>query len=341
MSRFLLVLAFSLAFPTSPVAAGGQPDPATTVGPTKCAECHKAQTRIWEGTHHFSSYSSLPRSEDARKIADAMGIRRLKADSSCLDCHFLQVLEDGEPEAVAGIACESCHGGAAGWLERHSEFSGHETAEQESDDERAARWTESEAAGMIRPGNVYRLAKNCYGCHLVPREDLVNRGGHTPGSDFELVAWSQGEVRHNTWESGDTVNEVPTPERLRILYVTGALVELEEALRGTSLATENAEYGVAMARRADAARKRVRAIADAVEAPQLVAIAEAAEAAELRLSQGGQLAVLADEISSRTRDFLAEHDGSTLGGVDPMLPSPSTYKGTPAAVPGVEDAGAR
>ncbi len=52
---------------------------------------------------------------------------------------------------------------------------------------------------MIRLHAIYDLAKTCYGCHVVPQEDLVNKGGHRAGSAFELVSWSQGEVLHNTW----------------------------------------------------------------------------------------------------------------------------------------------
>ncbi|MDJ0932205.1 multiheme c-type cytochrome [Breoghania sp.] len=45
-------------------------------------------------------------------MATKMGIRRLKADSACLGCHFTEKLEGGKPEAIAGISCESCHGSA-------------------------------------------------------------------------------------------------------------------------------------------------------------------------------------------------------------------------------------
>lgn len=335
-----LSLVLALVLTPTCVLGGGQPPADTTVGATQCAECHKAQVKIWEGTHHFSTFTDLPRADEARTIAEAMGIRRIKT-SFCADCHFLQTLEEGEPEAVSGIACESCHGGAKGWLERHSEYSGKEDETQESEAERSARWADSEAAGMIRPANIYRLAKNCFGCHLVPREELVNAGGHAPGSDFELVAWSQGEVRHNTWASRDKVNAVPSPERLRILFVAGALVELEESLRATALGTQKAVYAVSMARRTDAARKRVKAIADAAADPELQAIAEIGMGAGLRLNNADELNAAADAVAEKTRAFLGSRDGSGLAEIDSMLPDPSAYKGTPAAVPGIVDEGAR
>ena len=84
---------------------------------------------------------------------------------------------------------------------------------------------------MIRPRSLYQLAKNCYGCHVVPQEDLVNKGGHRAGSDFELVSWSQGEVLHNTWYSKGKDNVAASAERKRMLYLVGLGVELETALR--------------------------------------------------------------------------------------------------------------
>ena len=83
---------------------------------------------------------------------------------------------------------------------------------------------------MIRPSSLYRLAKNCYSCHVVPQEDLVNKGGHPAGSAFELVSWSQGEVRHNTWHSKGKENVPASAARKRMLYLVGLGVELETGI---------------------------------------------------------------------------------------------------------------
>ena len=51
---------------------------------------------------------------------------------------------------------------------------------------------------MLRPSQLYEVMANCYQCHTVPHEDLVNRGLHSTGNgNFELVEWSQGSIRHN------------------------------------------------------------------------------------------------------------------------------------------------
>ena len=97
---------------------------------------------------------------------------------------------------------------------------------------------------MIRPKAMYTLAKNCYGCHVVPREKLVNVGGHPAGSKFELVSWSQGEIRHNLWYGNGKDNKLASAKRKRLMFVVGLVVELETALRAVGKATQKKSYAV-------------------------------------------------------------------------------------------------
>ena len=315
-------------------ASAGQPDPARVVGPAKCVECHKVEGKIWEGTHHFKTFTDLPRLDKATEIAGKMGFKRIKSGSLCLECHFTTTMEGGARTAIAGISCESCHGAAKDYLDRHGKFSGHETKEQESAEEAAKRWADSEAAGMIRPKNLYGLAKNCYSCHVVPEEQLVNVGGHAAGSDFELVSWSQGEIRHNTWYNNNAENRKADPARRRMMFVVGTAVELKTALRATAKATVKATYGVTMARRADAARKRMAEIGKAISAPEVDEIVSTASGVALKLNNEAQLSAAADRIGAAAAHLSAHYDGSTFGGVDPMIPGPDQVKGEPVAVVG-------
>ena len=91
----------------------------------------------------------------------------------------------------------------------------------------------------------------------MPQEDLVNKGGHRAGSAFELVSWSQGEVRHNTWYSKGKDNVPASAARKRMLYLVGLGVELETALRAVGKATARKPYAFEMARRADRAHKQL------------------------------------------------------------------------------------
>jgi hypothetical protein len=300
------------------------------VGPKECAECHKVATAIWRNTTHYGTYTELPRTKEAIEIARKMGLRRIKDDSLCLDCHFTTVINDeGERDAVAGISCESCHAEAKGWLKVHSEFSG-KKEEQETEAEEAERWAKSEAAGMIRPHMLYKVAKNCYSCHVVPQEKLVNVGGHTAGSKFEFVAWSQGEIRHNVWYNEGESNPQADQDTKRLMFVVGMAVELETALRGVAKATEKADYAVTMAKRAAIARKRFGQATEILgNPPEMVEIVKAAKGAGLKLNNEAELTAAADKIGAATQKIVDNYDGSEFGAIDRALPDESEYKGEP------------
>ena len=96
-------------------AEGGvAPDAAKIVGPNACAECHKQEAEAWKGTHHFKTFREMPRNTQANEIAEKMGVRRIKSESLCLNCHFTVQEKDDKEEPVAGISCESCHGAGRG-----------------------------------------------------------------------------------------------------------------------------------------------------------------------------------------------------------------------------------
>ncbi len=65
----------------------------------------------------------LSRTKKAREIGKKMGLRRIKQESACLDCHFTAMEVGGKEKTVAGITCESCHGAARDWIKIHSDAS--------------------------------------------------------------------------------------------------------------------------------------------------------------------------------------------------------------------------
>ena len=301
-------------------------DPGHVVGPTKCAECHKVELLIWQHTHHFASFREIPRDPKAAEIAKKMGLRRIKSESLCLNCHFTNQEKAGKIEPIAGVSCESCHGAGEGFIKVHSGFSG-KKKETETAAERAERWKKSEAAGMIRPNMIYKIAKNCYGCHIVPEEKLVNVGGHQAGSAFELVSWTQGEIRHNTWYTDGKSNPEASQNIKRKMYVTGAAVELEESLRAVGKATQNASYAVTMARRAQAAAQRLAAVNSALKLPETGAMMAAAGTAKLSLNNEKQLTEIADKIGAATASFDKKYDGSQLGAIELDDPRAAVLQG--------------
>ena len=311
-------------------AAGGAvaSDPAKTVGPNACAECHKLEAEAWKGTHHFKTFREMPRNTKANEIADKLGVRRIKYESLCASCHFTLQQKNNREEPIAGISCESCHSAGQDWIKVHSGFSG-KTILFESSAEEKARWKLSDSKGMIRPHSVYQLAKNCYGCHVVPQEELVNKGGHPAGSVFELVSWSQGEVRHNTWHSKGRENAPASAARKRMLYLVGLGAELETALRAVAKATVRKTYAFEMAKRADRARKHLAVAAKAApNVPEIAKIVELAHSAGLKLNNERALAAAADDVAKLLASITEKYEGGTMAGLDSLIPGPDKYKGT-------------
>lgn len=302
-------------------------DPAKTVGPNACAECHKQEVEAWKGSHHFKTFREMPRNKRGKKIADRLGIRRVKTEGLCLTCHFTVQQKDSDSEPIAGISCESCHSAGKDWIKVHSSYSG-KKAETESKAEAKARWKLAESKGMIRPGSLYRLAKNCFSCHVVPQEKLVNVGGHRSGSTFDLVAWSQGEVRHNTWHSKGKDNVAANAARKRMLYLIGIGVELETALRAVGKATARKVYAFEMALRADRARKKLAAAAKAApDVPEIIKLVELGHAARLKLKNEDELTEAADAVAKLLGGISAKYDGSTMAGLDSLVPGADKFKG--------------
>ncbi len=303
-------------------------DPALVQGPDACGECHKTSVLAWKETQHAKTFKELPRRKKAKAITKAMGIKRIKAESACLTCHFTSAMVKGKVKPIAGISCESCHGGGKDWIKGHQDYGGKGvTKESESPDHRTKRFADAEAAGMIRPVRLYSVAANCYGCHTVPNEKLVNVGGHPAGSKFELVSWTQGEVRHNVWYSKS--NDEASAERKRMMYIVGRALDLEFALRGVAKATQKKKYAVSMARRAAAAKKAMASIAAAVSTPEIQEIIAAAGGAKLKLNNEAKLSAAADRVSAAAQKFAANHDGSAFGAIDALIPGADKYKGKP------------
>ena len=303
-------------------------DPAKVVGSQKCGECHKYEVEAWKLTPHFTTFTDMNRRPEAEKIAQALGIKRVKSESLCLTCHYTVQDKGGTPDVIAGVSCESCHGAAADWVNIHNN-------KQLSPEERL---TKSEAAGMLRPDDVYSVASNCYQCHLVPNEKLVNVGGHTAGSaGFDLVSWSQGMVRHNFLEpaSGSGLrqigkkNQTDSPERLRMLFTVGSILDLEYSLRGVASAKDKATYGITMAQRADHGRKKLAEIQKLVPTDEIGQIVTIADAAKLKLNNEAELTAAADQISVLGKKFATSHNGSDLAALDAAIPKPANYVGTP------------
>lgn len=331
---FAVILApflISIAAMMSPMTADAAEvmlrlDPQKVKGPDACGECHKSSIGAWKLSKHATSFKKLPRSKKAKAIAKKMGIKRIKAKSSCLTCHFTSAVPKKRVKAIASITCESCHGAGKDWIKQHSDYGGKGVKkETETADHKIKRYADSEAAGMIRPGQLYEVANNCYQCHTVPNEKLVNVGGHPAGSAFELVSWSQGEVRHNVWYSKS--NTEASENRKRLMYVVGKALDLEHAMRGLAKATAKGAYADAMVKRANSAKADISKIAGASKSAELSSIMGAA-GVDLKLGNAAALIAAADKVKAAAMKISDRGKGMEFASVDAMIPGSDKYKGT-------------
>lgn len=308
------------------------PAPEKVQGPASCAECHPQEIEAWKTTKHFKSLHLEHRSPEAAQIIAKLGIQPMKSEASCVACHYLTKSSAEGPKIVA-LACESCHGAAADWIKIHGDYGIGVKKETESAEHRAKRRAESLLAGMIIADDVYALGRNCYSCHVLTDEKMANVGGHSVGTEpFNLVSWTQGEIRHNLLGDEHRHNPEATPDNKRRMLAIGWILETEFCIRATARATEKATYGVTYAKRADAARKMLVKIQALAPTPQLAAIIEVAKPAALKLNNAADLNVAAERLAALGRAFADQVTGAQLAPLDALLPGADTYKGTPYQV---------
>lgn len=322
--RIIAVAALGALLGVQPAAAG--PDPAKTVGAEACGECHTSELAAWKESRHYDTFNTLHRRPRAQTISDKLGIKSLKRDSLCIGCHYTEQMTGSDKQVTAGVSCESCHGAAKDWIDLHDDYGGKRIKrEQETPEHKKQRIEQTVAKGMIRPDQIYQVAAQCYRCHTVPNERLVNVGGHAAGSDFELVSWLEGEVRHNFARS--KANAEDPPERKRVMYVVGQGLALESNLRGVAKATEKDVYATAMARRVAQAQANLKKIEAGAHIAEVAEMLAATEKVELKLKNEAALTKAADQVAAAVKKFALGADGGKLGALDPLLPDTSQTKG--------------
>jgi hypothetical protein len=327
----VLALGSSLlpAVPGQAQIGGAAPDSAKVVGPERCGECHKSELAAWQQTHHAKTFLEMHRKPEAAEIVKKLGGKRIKQNEHCLRCHYTQGLKEGEPTALWGVTCESCHGQAKDWIDVHNDYGGKGLKkETETAEHKKMRIEKTAAAGMIRPADTYHAAANCYSCHTVPDEELVNKGGHKARSDFDLVSWSQGEVRHNYFYSADKKNREASPAHKRVLYITGKGLDLEYSLRAGAKATAAGPFLDNATKAVTAALAKLKEIQAAQAIPEVAEMIAAGSSATPKVGNAAALNKAADAVASANQKFGRDNDGGKLGALDKLVPAATTSKGT-------------
>ena len=284
-------------------------------GPDKCQECHRSEHQVWSDTKHNTSFRDVHRNDKAKAIAEASGGGdNMRRNEVCGSCHYTETQKDAsaKPRVTDAVVCESCHGKASDWLAIHNDYGGPTaTRDSETPEHKAQRIKQAADNGMIWSHALFDVASNCLNCHGATRAsvepDVMAKmidAGHPPGSDFELVRYSQGSVRHRFYPPDVTSNAEMTPPELARTFITGhaaALVKIAGAKPATSPAL--------MATR-DKLTANAKAALEAIKGQ----VPEAA-------------ALIADPSEANGRKLIAAiADKDLSGAVGSMLPAKGTYK---------------
>lgn len=297
------------------------PDPMKVMGPDECGECHKDELKTWKKTHHSETFNKMHKTKEAKAIQEKMGIRRVKNESDCLTCHYTSVPKGDKIKPIAGISCESCHTPAKEWMDVHNNFGGKDVKrEAETAAHKQERLAKVKKMGMIGHNDIYQLASNCFQCHTVPNEKLVNVGEHEAGSKFELVSWSQGEVRHNFMRSDDGKKNIESDQaRKRVFYVVGRAVDLEYSLRALAVATEKGKFADKMSARVKSSIAELEKINKAKAIPEVASMIATGKAAKLAENNKAALLKSADAVAVQAKKFSSSSDGKGIAAIDSLI----------------------
>lgn len=226
-----------------------------------CEKCHESEVEAWRASSHHGTLDLLHKHDEAPKIfaklreANATGLGTTtdpRLAPRCARCHATTYARPNHTKGMPfwGVSCESCHGPAERWVHGHGAYrvSGRLSVEEkrklETPANRTKRLAEASAAGMVRPEDLFGLASNCLGCHVVDDAELIEVGGHpSQSAGFEFMSWTQGEVRHNFLRSG--TNAPSNLERRRLMYLVGRLAELHAGVRALAKTNEKGGYAKA------------------------------------------------------------------------------------------------
>jgi hypothetical protein len=299
------------------MAAGAQitkvMDVKNVLGPRSCSQCHKESFKAWQKTHHFMNYKKFSKNKDTKKIARIMGVKRVKSDGLCATCHYTLGKKGRKVKPIAGVSCESCHGPAKQWIKIHNKVSLKNHVQL------------AEAKGFVSPGNLYKAYSNCYQCHLVGNEGLVNKTSHAAGSDFDLVSWANGEVRHIF--QGKKKNPPLPLAQQQVMLVVGEALNIEYALRALADAKAEGRYSKAMEQKIRDSLTKLTQMNAIIKNAKVSAMIQAVPLASVKVGNDS-LIKIANSVKAENQGFIAsckasdgQYSACKLAALDKFLPT--------------------
>lgn len=329
-------------------AATSQLDRSGFMGARACIDCHRSEYVSWLRTAHFRN--RVNRFEGTEFSIDTKYRELTGHVDLCYNCHTLPADDRfGRRFVESGTSCESCHGaagGESGWLNRHAVYGPNVTRlEQETPKHFADRIAFCEAAGMLRPGRQYSIAKNCLGCHIAGDAMLFEAGHKVSFDNFSLIPYMLGEVRHNFHLNQRHNAKSPTLDtkrrglspvhRVRLYFIVEQLARMEVALNYLArLPNEDAmaerladeligifdeaageleEFAEVLMEVPDPAGEL---LSEQEVKPLLTAVEEFERFQDLESPTRADASASAQRISAMATEFLTSHDGRRLGALD-------------------------
>lgn len=248
-------------------------------GAKECNECHEREYDVWKSTPHFKSYRKLHKSKEAKKILEAVGEKSMKRSDTCVQCHYTQIQKSASAKAKvkSGPSCESCHNASSDWRDIHNDYGGPKLkAEDETPAHKAKRLKDAEAAGMIASRMVFRVASRCMQCHGLANPNIdadvlttMLEAEHPIEPDFEIVRYSQGELRHRFVPPDVEVNSELDAKGTARLFLGGQAAMLVYAT-AVKDKTSNSDFQAAMRERIATARNNLALVKGQV--PEVAAL---------------------------------------------------------------------
>jgi len=299
LRSLLITLFIYLLHPASAQAySQGEWQPENVVASKECLRCHENEEKVWKKTKHYATYDKFHKTKRAKEIAREYGIKTSKIrkpDSVCASCHYTVGMKKNKPKVVQGVSCQSCHGPGKDWVAVHNEFGDGLNIKQESKTHKALRIKAVKKGGMVVPGDLLGLAENCYQCHLITDEKLINTTSHPTASHFSFLERTQGNILHSRLADAQKKNQ---------LIIAGAIAEVIGALDALGAAKQTGgRYARLMQETANMAVNSLKEAANATNDSQLKRIYQQVSSASLEPSNP-KLSQLASSIHKLATDVM-------------------------------------
>lgn len=189
------------------------------VEPLKNSHVEQNEYLIWANKDKHSKAFAALQDERGRRIAQNLGLADAEHAKICLDCHADNVPASrrGPRFQIAdGVGCESCHGGASGWLGVHLSGASH-----------AANL----AAGLYPLEQPRARAERCLACHLGDDKRFANHrimGAGHPQLGFELDTYSAIQPAHYRIDQR-YIARMGRPDDIRI-WAVGQALDVEKRM---------------------------------------------------------------------------------------------------------------